>query len=309
MLIDVLRELSLWVDNLTGTRGSLGVSLVSQNVSSYSKCHSVFCCPFQYIVILIVVLAGHSWMNSHPPPTVEPEEEEEPDPPRNFTAKQLLHFDGKKDENLGEDKPVYLSVNGIVFDVSEGRNFYGPDGPYEMFAGHECGVALAKMSFDKKHMDDLAGCAKLNFGEKTELEGWIEKFQYYRHYPIKGRLVPEEKLKPLADRVLTKDDLSKHTGDSGEEVPDGYATAPIYVGAAGKVFDTSFGGVEFYGPKGGYNKFAGRDVSRALAKMSFDPADLENTSTDDLDEKQKKVLADWVKTFEGRKGYPIVGKI
>lgn len=250
-------------------------------------------------------------MNSHPPPITPTEEEEkkEIEPPRNFTAEQLAHFDGKKDERTGDDKPVYLSVNGTVFDVSEGRNFYGPDGPYEAFAGRECGVALAKMSFDVAHLDDLAGCEQLNFGEKTELEGWIEKFTYYRHYPIKGRLIPDEKLKPLADRILSKEDLAKHNGESSEEVPKGYATAPIYVGAGDKVFDMSFGGVEFYGPGGGYNRFAGKDVSRALAKMSFDPADTENTSIDDLEDKQKKVLDDWIKTFEEKKKYPIVGKL
>lgn len=57
------------------------------------------------------------------------EEEEKPDPPRNFTTKQLRYFDGTKEGN--EDKPVYLSVSGIVFDVSHGRDFYGPEGPYE----------------------------------------------------------------------------------------------------------------------------------------------------------------------------------
>lgn len=248
-------------------------------------------------------------MNAHPPPTVSnnQEEEEKPDPPRNFTLKQLSHFDGKKDEKTGDDKPVYLSVNGIVFDVSDGRNFYGPNGPYEAFAGHECGVALAKMSFDTAHLDDLAGCETLNHGEKMELDGWIEKFTYYRNYPIKGRLVPDEKLKSLTARILTKEDLAQNAGDG--ELPEGYAAAPIYVGAGDKVFDTSFGGVEFYGPGGGYNRFAGKDVSRALAKMSFDPADMENTSVDDLEEKQKKVLDDWIKTFEEKKGYPIVGRL
>ena len=78
-------------------------------------------------------MAGHSWMNAASAPAVDSsvsagknEEEEEEDKPRNFTAKQLLNFDGSKDEKSGEDKPVYLSVNGIVFDVSDGRNFYGP---------------------------------------------------------------------------------------------------------------------------------------------------------------------------------------
>ena len=76
------------------------------------------------------------------------EEKETPDPPRNFTAKQLAHFDGTKDKD-GADKPVYLSVNGTVFDVTNGKDFYGPDGPYEKFAGKECGVALAKMSLHR----------------------------------------------------------------------------------------------------------------------------------------------------------------
>jgi membrane-associated progesterone receptor component len=165
------------------------------------------------------------------------------------------------------------------------------------------------MSFDAKDLDNLAGCDTLNFGEKTELEGWIEKFTYYRNYPVKGRLVSDEKLKLLEGRILKAEDLAKYTGDTSEEVPEGYAAVPIYVGAGDKVFDTSFGGAEFYGSQGGYNRFAGKDVSRALAKMSFEADDLTNTSIDDLEDKQKKVLADWIKTFEERKGYPIVGRL
>ena len=66
--------------------------------------------------------------------TAAEEDQDDAEPPRNFTAKQLLEFDGKPDKD-GVDKPVYLSVNGIVFDMSKGRNFYGPGGPYEAFAG------------------------------------------------------------------------------------------------------------------------------------------------------------------------------
>jgi membrane-associated progesterone receptor component len=189
-------------------------------------------------------------MNSlHPTmtPSSTKEEEEVEAPPRNFTSKQLAYFDGCKDEKSGEDKPVFLSVGGTVFDVSEGRNFYGPDGPYANFAGRECGVALAKMSFDTEHLDDLAGCKTLNVGEKNELEGWIEKFTYYRNYPIKGKLIAEDDLKALESRVLTGEDLSQHTGDEGEVVPEGYAAPSIYIGAGDKVYDASFGGIEFYG--------------------------------------------------------------
>lgn len=240
---------------------------------------------------------------------VEKDEEEEKEPPRNFTVQQLSYFDGQKDAKTGEEKPVYLSVNGIVFNVSDGRNFYGPDGPYAAFAGHECGVALAKMSFDEQHLNDLAGVKDLNFGEKSELDGWVEKFTYYRNYPVMGRLVTDEELKRLSERILTAEDLAKYTGEDGQEVPEGYAATPIYIGAGDKVFDASFGGVAFYGAGGGYNKFAGKDISRALAKMSFDPEDLANANVDDLEEKQIKVLDDWIKTFEEKKGYPIVGRL
>jgi membrane-associated progesterone receptor component len=120
-------------------------------------------------------------------------------------------------------------------------------GPYEAFAGKECGVALAKMSFDTTLLGDLKGCQTLNFGERNELEGWVEKFTYYRNYPVKGRLVDDDDLAALTGRTLTTEDLAKCTGEKGQEIPDGYAAAPIYIGAGDKVFDASFGGVEFYG--------------------------------------------------------------
>jgi len=286
----MLDEITAYLDGITGIKGTLG-----------------------YLVIVLIILLGHFWANAAPSPKSiddadAKEEEEEKEPPRNFTIKQLQYFDGKKDESSGEDKPVYLSLNGTVFDVSDGRNFYGPDGPYELFAGHECGVAMAKLSFDTNFLDDLKGCATLNAGEKMELEGWIEKFTYYRCYPIKGRLVSDDQL-PDPERILTKEELAKNDGTRNDEKPEGYATAPIYLGAGDKVYDTSFGGVTFYGPDGGYHRFAGKDASRALAKMSFDPADIENTDTSDLDEKQQKTLADWIKTFGEKKGYPVVGRL
>jgi membrane-associated progesterone receptor component len=62
----------------------------------------------------------------------------------------------------------------------------------------------------------------------------------------------------------------------------------------------------FYGPQGPYSLFAGRDATRALALMSFDPndltGDLEGLSPDDLE-----VLQDWEEKFKER--YPRVGHL
>ncbi|EJK68373.1 hypothetical protein THAOC_10451 [Thalassiosira oceanica] len=286
------KELGEWCDRQTGIEGSSG-----------------------YVLLFVLTLIAYIWMNdgfqSNGGVTTDVGEEEgEPEPPRNFTAKQLRHFDGTKDEKTDEEKPVYLSVSGTVFDVSKGRDFYGP-GPYEQFAGRECGVALATMSFDETLLDNVEACKELGVGDKAELDNWKEKFEHYRCYPIMGRLVPDAKLPP-SDRVVAVEELSKFNGLS-DEVPkgeyEGYARMPILVGALDKVFDCSFGGVPMYGKDGPYNKFAGKDVSRALALMSFDPKDIENADISDLEEKKITILKDWVNTFENKKGYPVVGKL
>jgi membrane-associated progesterone receptor component len=130
------------------------------------------------------------------------------------------------------------------------------------------------------------------------------KFRDYRCYPIKGKLLIDL---PDPTRELTLDDIKGNDGTG--PIPEGYAAAPIYVAAVGKVYDMSFGGVTFYGPGCPYNKFAGHNVSRALGKMSLDEADINNNSIDDLNEKEIKIMNDWVKTFEERKKYPIVGTL
>lgn len=66
--------------------------------------------------------AGMLYDSQHPTSAVESkEQQDEPDPPRNFTLQQLTQFNGAKDEKSGTENPVYLSLNGIVFDVSKGR--------------------------------------------------------------------------------------------------------------------------------------------------------------------------------------------
>mmetsp|Transcript_25268 Transcript_25268/g.30553 ORF Transcript_25268/g.30553 Transcript_25268/m.30553 type:complete len:291 (-) Transcript_25268:83-955(-) len=261
-----------------------------------------------YLAVSIICIIGFSYFNAPPPPPPPSEEDEKSPPkPRNFTLSQLRKFDGTKDEKTNECKPLYLSLGGIVFDVSLGSDFYGPGGPYAIFAGRECGVALAKMSFDEKDLDDVTGALEnLSYADRMELEGWVEKFTYYRPYDVVGRLVPTEEI-PSRDRVISREEMAKNDGTS-EDIPDGYAVAPIYVALSSKVFDVSFGGVEFYGVGGAYHRFAGKDASRALAKMSFDPKETEYpVQTQDLTEKEKKILNDWIVTFEEKKGYPIVG--
>ncbi|KAI9050781.1 hypothetical protein LZ554_004900 [Drepanopeziza brunnea f. sp. 'monogermtubi'] len=105
---------------------------------------------------------------------------------RTFTPPTLLPYNGLK------NMPVYLAVRGKVFDVTPGRNFYGPGGPYANFAGRDASRGLACGSFDEDMLtkdlegplDDLTG---LGDDEMEALRGWEERFE--EKYLVVGRLV------------------------------------------------------------------------------------------------------------------------
>ncbi|KXN91295.1 Damage response protein 1 [Leucoagaricus sp. SymC.cos] len=77
--------------------------------------------------------AGYSWMPKSHPPTVLF---------KVYTPKTLEPFNGK------DGGRILLAINGIVFDVTGGRNFYGPNGMYGNFAGRDASRGMAKQSFD-----------------------------------------------------------------------------------------------------------------------------------------------------------------
>lgn len=224
------------------------------------------------------------------------EEEEEPIILRDFASHQLREHDGENDS-----KPPYIALCGDIYDVSGASDFYGKGGPYHCFSGRDASRAMAKFSLDEA---DLASSDVSDLGpfERSQLQDWVMKFKHYKCYPIVGKLSSA-----LQPRPFTRTELAVFNGE--QPIPEGRIHAPIYVAIKGKIYDVSYGGQEFYGKDGPYALFAGRDVSRALAKMSFSPEDLNNSDLSDLDEKQQKTLNDWSEKFENVKKYPIVGHL
>ncbi|KAF9889968.1 hypothetical protein FE257_006842 [Aspergillus nanangensis] len=107
---------------------------------------------------------------------------------RTFVPTTLLEFNGE-----GE-RGVYLAVRGRVFDVTPGKNFYGPGGPYENFAGRDASRGLAFQSFDKEMLtEDLHGplddLKDLEPEQVENLQSWEERF--LEKYLVVGKLVAE----------------------------------------------------------------------------------------------------------------------
>merc|ERR1712173_291077 len=86
---------------------------------------------------------------------------------------------------------------------------------------------------------------------------------------------------------------------------DGEYDRRIYTALQGKIYEIT-ARRDLYGEGGRYHFMAGKDATRSLAKMSFDPADIENaTKLDDLNDAEKTCLQEWVDKFNEK--YEVVG--
>ncbi|TGZ79834.1 cytochrome b5 [Ascodesmis nigricans] len=73
-------------------------------------------------------------------------------PTLHLTESELALYNGKD-----ETKPVYVAVNGSVFDVSANRLTYGPLGGYHFFAGRDAARAFVTGCFQTDLTWDLRG--------------------------------------------------------------------------------------------------------------------------------------------------------
>ena len=140
--------------------------------------------PINIILLALFVLIVYLKLRPAPAPTLP----RAPAPTvfRTYTPRTLLPFNG------AADGPIYVAVRGHVYDVTPGRQFYGPGGPYANFAGRDASRGLACQSFDAEMLTaDLDGpldtLADLGAPERDALAGWEETFR--AKYLRVGRLV------------------------------------------------------------------------------------------------------------------------
>ncbi|KAK9154464.1 hypothetical protein Sjap_001944 [Stephania japonica] len=106
---------------------------------------------------------------------------------------------------------------------------------------------------------------------------------------------------PVPDPVqlgeVTEEQLRGYDGSDPQK--------PLLMAIKGHVYDVSRSRM-FYGPGGSYSLFAGRDASRALARMSFDSKDLTG-NLEGLLSSELEVLQDWEYKFMEK--YTKVGQL
>jgi membrane-associated progesterone receptor component len=134
----------------------------------------------------VFVLGALRLMGNHVEnPAVQPPPRHHERPaPRAFTGEELAQYNGTKGQ------PIYVAVQprpgarAEVFDVSDARSFYGPGGPYFVFAGKNASRGLAKMSTEPGEV--CGAIDDLTEHEKETLYQWFEKF--LQKYEVVGHL-------------------------------------------------------------------------------------------------------------------------
>lgn len=133
----------------------------------------------------------------------EPESAQLMTRPVKMSELQAATGEGEKNLFIGVKDPHSSQIT--VFDVSAGKDFYGPGGPYHVFAGRNASHGLATSSMDP---DTVEGdISNLTASEKDTHMGWYNK--YASKYTIIGFLVPNDYVAPEQDPVSTGADSKK----------------------------------------------------------------------------------------------------
>ncbi|TKY46362.1 Membrane steroid-binding protein 2 [Spatholobus suberectus] len=169
----VMEEITLY----TGLSPTAFFTVLAMMVVVYRTVSGMFVSPEDYNKPPVVSARVHPRFDVQEPPP-------EPVQLGEITDRELRSYEGS-DPN----KPLLMAIKGQIYDVSSGRNFYGPGGPYAMFTGKECSRALALLSFKPEDINgNLEG---LGESELTILEDW--EFKFIEKYPKVGRLVPDQR--------------------------------------------------------------------------------------------------------------------
>ncbi len=73
-----------------------------------------------------------------------------------MTVEELAEFDGRN-----ASRPLYLAINGTIYDVSSNRRVYGPGGGYQHFAGADAARSFVTGCFAEDRTADLRGAEEM----------------------------------------------------------------------------------------------------------------------------------------------------
>jgi len=206
-----------------------------------------------------------------------------------------------KDHNGANDKRIFISICGRIFDMSLGYDFYGPNGSYNCFAGGDASFMLAKVSLDEAHKNkkDFDNTPELDEKSQETLCNWLKKFRL--KYPVVGRLSEYENVanKSWIDSGLEEKKNTETKKMTCEELKN---SKEMLISVAGYIFDVSSAYTVYDGPDADIPNAVGHDITLALIKEEYKGENYNqplNTVLENAENKQrlKRILKAFHETY------------
>lgn len=125
-----------------------------------------------------------------------------------FTKEELKRYDGSN-----PDLPIYLAIIGDVFDVTRGKQHYGPGMGYSFFAGVDGTRAFVTGEFNETGL--IESVEGLPVSQVNDIQGWRDF--YYKDYIYLGKLIGhyyDEKGKPTKNHARFQELLEQHKANA-----------------------------------------------------------------------------------------------
>ncbi|KAM0751260.1 cytochrome b5 [Meredithblackwellia eburnea MCA 4105] len=95
---------------------------------------------------------------------------------RFFSEHELAKYDGSNPSS-----PIYLAIDGDVYDVSNGRSSYGPGGSYAFFAGKDAARAFVTGCFKTHLTHDIRGFTDKDMRSLLHWKNFFKNSQKYTY--------------------------------------------------------------------------------------------------------------------------------